>query len=50
VRNGTYLRRLLTTMGAIDVAVPRTRENGSPVEVIGRYRRRAAEVDAGTRW
>ena len=47
VRNGTYLRRLLTTMGAIDVAVPRTRENGSPVEVIGRYRRRAAEVDAG---
>jgi putative transposase len=47
VRNGTYLRRLLTTMGCIDVAVPRTRENGSPIEVIGRYRRRAAEVDAG---
>lgn len=47
VRNGTYLRRLITTMGAIDVAVPRTRENGSPVDVIGRYRRRSAEVDAG---
>ena len=47
VRNGTYLRRLITTMGAIDVAVPRTRENGSPVDVIGRYRRRSAELDAG---
>lgn len=47
VRNGTYLRRLLTTMGAIDVAVPRTRESGSPVDVVGRYRRRSAEVDAG---
>jgi len=47
VRNGTYLRRLLTTMGAIDVAVPRTRENGSPIDVVGRYRRRAAEIDAG---
>ncbi|ABS25284.1 IS256-like element ISAnsp14 family transposase [Anaeromyxobacter sp. Fw109-5] len=47
LRNGTYLRRLLTTMGAIDLAVPRTRENGSPIDVVGRYRRRAAEVDAG---
>lgn len=47
VRNGTYLRRLLTTMGAIDVAAPRTRENGSPVDVIGRYRRRSPEIDAG---
>jgi putative transposase len=47
VRNGTYLRRLITTMGAIDVTVPRTREHGSPVDVIGRYRRRSAELDAG---
>jgi putative transposase len=47
VRNGTYLRRLLTTMGAIEVSVPRTRENGSPIDVVGRYRRRAAEIDAG---
>jgi putative transposase len=47
VRNGTYLRRLLTTMGAIDVAVPRTRESGSPIDIVGRYRRRAAEIDAG---
>jgi putative transposase len=44
-RNGTYLRRLLTSMGMIEVAVPRARENGSPTEVIGRYRRRSAEVD-----
>lgn len=47
VRNGTYLRSLLTTMGMIEVAVPRTRENGSAVEVIGRYRRRSAEIDDG---
>ena len=44
-RNGTYLRRLLTSMGMIEVAVPRARENGSPTEVIGRYRRRSGEVD-----
>ena len=47
VRNGTYLRSLLTTMGLIEVEVPRTRENGSPVDVIGRYRRRSAEIDEG---
>jgi putative transposase len=47
VRNGTYLRRLITTMGAVEVAVPRTRESGSPVDVIGRYRRRSEELDAG---
>ncbi len=47
VRNGTYLRSLLTTMGMIEVAVPRTRENGSAVDVIGRYRRRSAEIDDG---
>jgi len=47
VRNGTYLRSLLTTMGMIEVAVPRTRQNGSAVDVIGRYRRRSAEIDEG---
>ncbi len=47
VRNGTYLRSLLTTMGMIEVEVPRTRENGSPADVIGRYRRRSAELDEG---
>jgi transposase-like protein len=43
--NGTYLRRLLTSMGLIEVAVPRTRANGSPVDVIGRYKRRTGEID-----
>jgi transposase-like protein len=45
-RNGTYLRRLITTMGAIDLEVPRAREGGSAgAAVIGRYRRRSAEID-----
>lgn len=46
VRNGSYLRRLVTSLGAIDLEVPRTRESGSAAGVIGRYRRRTAEVDA----
>lgn len=45
VRNGTYLRSLLTTMGMIEVAVPRTRDSGSAVDVLGRYRRRSGELD-----
>ncbi len=45
-RNGTYVRRLLTSLGAIDVTVPRTREGGSVSHVVGRDRRRTAEVDA----
>ena len=44
-RNGTYLRRLLTSLGQIDVTVPRSREGGSPADVMGRYRRRSEEVD-----
>jgi putative transposase len=45
-RNGTYLRRLITTMGAIDLEVPRAREGGSAgAAVIGRYKRRSAEID-----
>jgi len=43
--NGTYLRRLLTSMGLVELAVPRTRHSGAPVEVLGRYKRRTAEVD-----
>ena len=46
-RNGTFLRRFLTSMGQIDVAVPRTREQGSPVHVMGRYRRRAGDYRKG---
>ena len=44
-RNGTYLRRLLTSLGQIDVTVPRSREGGSPADVMGRYQRRSEEVD-----
>jgi putative transposase len=44
-RNGTYLRRLLTTMGLIEVGVPRTRESGSAGEVLGAYKRRSGELD-----
>jgi len=44
-RNGTYLRRLLTSLGQIEVAVPRSREQGSPADVIGRYQRRSPEID-----
>ncbi|RMH44771.1 MAG: IS256 family transposase, partial [Deltaproteobacteria bacterium] len=44
-RNGTYLRQLLTAYGHIEVAVPRTRNRGSPVDVVGRYRRRSPELD-----
>jgi putative transposase len=44
-RNGTYLRRLLTSMGMIEVGVPRTRESGSAGEVLGAYKRRSGELD-----
>lgn len=44
-RNGSYLRRLVTSMGLIDVEMPRTRQGGSPVDVIGRYKRRTEELD-----
>lgn len=43
--NGTYLRRLLTSMGSIEVAMPRTRQSGSPVDVVGRYKRRTDDMD-----
>lgn len=44
-RNGSYVRRLLTSLGEIELAVPRTRTSGSVSGVVGRYRRRTAEVD-----
>jgi transposase-like protein len=43
-RNGSYLRNLLTTMGLIEVRVPRSRD-GSAAGVIGAYKRRSDEVD-----
>lgn len=44
--NGTYLRRILTSLGEVEVGMPRTRESGSPTEVLGRYKRRVSDVDA----
>ena len=44
-RNGTYLRRVLTSLGQIELQVPRSRENGAPADVLGRYRRRTEDVD-----
>jgi putative transposase len=43
--NGTYLRRLLTSMGSIELTVPRTRQSGSPSGVVGRYKRRTQDLD-----
>ena len=43
--NGTYLRRLLTSMGEVELAVPRTRHRGAPVDVVDHYKRRTDEVD-----
>ncbi len=46
-RNGTYLRRLMTSMGTVELAVPRARVGGSAGgEVLGRYKRRTQDVDA----
>ncbi len=45
-RNGTYLRRLMTSMGTVELAVPRARASGAAgAEVLGRYRRRTQDVD-----
>jgi transposase-like protein len=45
-RNGTYLRKLITSMGAVDLQVPRTREGGSAgAAVLGRYKRRTQDLD-----
>jgi transposase-like protein len=32
-------------MGLVEITVPRTRDSGSPTEIIGRYRRRMEDVD-----
>jgi transposase-like protein len=45
-RNGRYVRRLLTSLGRIDVAVPRSRGGVAGQDVLGRYRRRTEEIDA----
>jgi putative transposase len=44
-RNGSYLRRLVTSVGGVDLRVPRSRQSGSACDVLGRYQRRSDEVD-----
>ena len=46
VRNGSYPRNLMTTSGAIELEVPRTRTKGAVGAVVRRYKRRAPEIDA----
>jgi transposase-like protein len=46
-RNGTYMRGLMTSLGHLDIAVPRTRHSGSAADVVGRYQRRMDEIDEG---
>jgi len=43
-RNGSYQRHLLTELGAIELAVPRTRRY-CPSEVLRAYSRRSGEID-----
>jgi transposase-like protein len=43
-RNGTYSRHLLSELGDLEIAVPRTRRF-SPCQVLKAYARRAPEVD-----
>ena len=43
-RNGSYQRHLLTALGDIELAVPRTRRY-CPTEVLRAYARREAEID-----
>jgi putative transposase len=45
VRNGHYIRHLLTEMGDIEVLVPRSRKGGFPTKLIERYARRCRSVD-----
>jgi transposase-like protein len=45
VRNGSYLRRLVTSLGLVELEVPRAREGASAGGVLGRYKRRTAEID-----
>ena len=43
---GTRGKAPASSLGQIDVTVPRSREGGSPADVMGRYQRRSEEVDA----
>ena len=48
-RNGYYGRRLETTVGPIDLRVPRTRDGQFHPESLSRYQRRHVHVDSGIR-
>ena len=45
IRNGSYARNLTTTAGTVELEVPRTRTRGAAGAVVGRYKRRAPELD-----
>ena len=45
VRNGSYPRQLVTSEGAIELAVPRSREHGAATATLGRYKRRVEALD-----
>ena len=38
--NGSYMRGLLTSLGHVDLRMPRARKGGAPVDVLGAYERR----------
>lgn len=44
-RNGSYTRTLLTTVGELEVDVPRTRHHGAATGPLTRYARRTEEID-----
>jgi len=44
-RNGYYTRWILTRMGLLDIRVPRLRHKKLRSQVIGKYQRRAREID-----
>ena len=44
-RNGSYARKLLTTVGELEVDVPRTRHHGAAMGPLTRYTRRTEEID-----
>jgi transposase-like protein len=45
-RNGRYGRQVLTSLGRVEVAVPRARSARAPRAVLTRYQRRSPDVDA----
>ena len=47
MRNCSYLRRLVTSMGLVELEIPPAREGGSADEVVGRYKHRTAERKGG---